>query len=59
MAPPEPFGYLSDEDRRQAIELARHIARMNWVLFVGSGLASSGLPLWGELTDKMLRCFSG
>jgi NAD-dependent SIR2 family protein deacetylase len=56
MPPPEPFGYLSDEDRRQAIELARHIAKMNWVLFVGSGVSrSSGLPLWGELTGKMLQ----
>ena len=48
------FSYLSEEDRLRAVELARHIARGEWVLFAGSGISrSSGLPLWGELVQKM------
>ena len=48
------FNYLGEEDRLQAVELARHIARREWVLFAGSGISrSSGLPLWGDLVQKM------
>lgn len=50
----ETFGYLSEEDRRQAIELAYHVAKGDWVLFVGSGVSrSSGLPLWRGLAQMM------
>lgn len=52
----ERFNYLSEEDRLQAVELARHIARREWVLFAGSGISrSSGLPLWGELVEEMVE----
>lgn len=54
--PGEPFSYLSSEDRRQALELARLIAKRDWVLFVGSGVSHlSGLPLWSNLVELMSR----
>ncbi len=59
LPPVESFDYLSQEDRLQARELARHIARENWVLFVGSGVSfKSGLPSWADLATKM-RCRLG
>lgn len=51
----QAFAYLSPEDRRQSLALARHIARRDWVLFAGSGVShKSGLPLWRDLADKMI-----
>ena len=50
------FSYLIEEDRLQAIELARHIARREWVLFAGSGISRSrGLPLWDDLVKEMVK----
>ena len=52
----ERFSYLSEEDRLQAVELARYIAKREWILFAGSGISrSSGLPLWGELIEEMVE----
>ena len=52
----EAFGYLSQEDRTNARELTRHIARRDWVLFAGSGISRrSGLPLWSDLVEKMIK----
>ncbi len=52
----EPFNYLCEEDRLQAIELTRHIASRDWVLFVGSGVSRpSGLPLWRDLVSLMTQ----
>ena len=52
----ERFSYLSEEDRLPAVELARHIARREWVLFAGSGISrSSGLPMWDDLAEQMAK----
>ena len=56
MVESETFRYLSPDDRDQARELAHHIARRDWVLFVGSGVSRpSGLPLWGDLINLMVQ----
>ena len=56
LSSPESFAYFSTDDRRQSVELARHIARRDWVLFAGSGVShNSGLPLWKDLADEMIR----
>jgi tetratricopeptide (TPR) repeat protein len=48
------FSYLQGDDCIQAIELARHIARRDWVLFAGGGISRpSGLPLWRDLVNLM------
>src|SRR5882724_4985410 len=54
--PAEVFSYLSSEDKRQTLELARLIAKRDWVLFVGSGVSHpSGLPLWKDLVSMMVE----
>ncbi len=52
----EAFSYLNPEDKRQTLELARLLAKRDWVLFVGSGISRpSGLPLWSDLVSKMVE----
>lgn len=52
----ENFSYLSSEDRLQALELARLIAKRDWILFVGGGISRpSGLPLWSDLVRAMVK----
>ena len=51
---PDPWADLDAGLKERADELARIASRGGLALFLGAGVsASAGLPLWGELLDKL------